>query len=174
MTGNIDRQVVLNEKTTLIIGYGNIDRQDDGVAWHVLSRLAARLGCPDPSAIFEEGFTPSGCNLDFLFSLQLVPEMAETISHYDRVCFIDAHNGSLPEDLSLAPVPAEYRRSPLTHHFTPYSCTAIAKELFGKEVEAVLVSIRARAFEFTQELSPETAALVDPAVESIIRWLEAG
>lgn len=168
----MNRQVLLNDKRTLIIGYGNVDRQDDGVAWHVLSQLAAKLGCTDPSAIFEEGFSPSGCNLDFLYSLQLVPEMAETIANYDRVCFIDAHNGSLPEDLSLAPVVAEYRPSPLTHHVTPFTCVALSKELYGKAVEAIMVSIRAREFEFTQELSARTAALVTPAVESIIEWLD--
>ena len=28
---------------TLVIGYGNVDRQDDGAAWHILARLAKQL-----------------------------------------------------------------------------------------------------------------------------------
>jgi Ni,Fe-hydrogenase maturation factor len=30
----------------LIVGYGNYDREDDGVAWHILERLANHLGQP--------------------------------------------------------------------------------------------------------------------------------
>ena len=29
---------------TLLLGYGNPDREDDGVAWHVLSRVFRALG----------------------------------------------------------------------------------------------------------------------------------
>ena len=32
---------------TLFIGYGNPDRQDDGVAWHVLTGIANQLGLGD-------------------------------------------------------------------------------------------------------------------------------
>ena len=28
---------------TLIIGYGNVDREDDGVGWHILKNLADRI-----------------------------------------------------------------------------------------------------------------------------------
>ena len=33
-------------KKVLILGYGNLDREDDGVAWHVLQGVAETLGRP--------------------------------------------------------------------------------------------------------------------------------
>ena len=41
---------------TLVIGYGNADRQDDGVGWHILKVLAERIGTSvpdDPGAAIE-------------------------------------------------------------------------------------------------------------------------
>ena len=37
----------------LVIGYGNIDRQDDGVAWHVLREVASRLKVNFPQTAGE-------------------------------------------------------------------------------------------------------------------------
>jgi Ni,Fe-hydrogenase maturation factor len=31
---------------SLVLGYGNPDREDDGVAWHVLQKIAAHYNCP--------------------------------------------------------------------------------------------------------------------------------
>jgi len=52
---------------TLVIGFGNPDRQDDGVAWHVLHALAIRMNLPAPDS-YEEEFSnqrPAGF---FLYS----------------------------------------------------------------------------------------------------------
>ncbi len=39
----------------LFLGYGNVDRQDDGVAWHILDLIGRHFGLnvPDPTG---EGF----------------------------------------------------------------------------------------------------------------------
>ncbi len=103
---------------TILIGFGNIDRQDDGVAWHILARLSQRLGRETPSS--EDGFWPGDEEYPhLLFALQLTPELAETLSDYLRVCFVDAHTGSVPHEVNLAPILAEYQPSPMTHHMTP-------------------------------------------------------
>ncbi|MRR38257.1 hypothetical protein EG829_27125, partial [bacterium] len=80
-------------KKTLLLGYGNPDRQDDGVAWHVLHALAGRLGFPAPDS-YEEDFPAAG-NPEFRFTLQLTPEMAEEIAAFERICFVDAHTGNI-------------------------------------------------------------------------------
>ena len=72
---------------TLIIGYGNADRQDDGVGWHVLKNLAEKICCTipeDPGAPIEI----ENEQVDLLFILQIFPELAETLSHYKRVCLL--------------------------------------------------------------------------------------
>ena len=35
---------------TLVLGYGNVDRMDDGLAWHVLAGLVGALGEPVPAS----------------------------------------------------------------------------------------------------------------------------
>ena len=154
---------------TLVLGYGNPDRQDDGVAWHVLHALAVRLGLPVPDS-YEDEF-PSNERLDFAFTLQLTPEMAEQIAPYERVCFVDAHTGSIATEVQLAPVESQFQHSPFTHHLTPQSLLAMCQSLYSKTPQAVLLSVRGYRFEFERELSAESAALVPEAVERIVGWM---
>lgn len=155
---------------TLIIGYGNADRQDDGVAWHVLSALARRLGRAVP-AVPEDGFFPEGEAIDLWYDLQLMPEMSEDISQYDRLCFVDAHTGNIAEEILFQPVDASPAASAFTHHMTPAAVLALARSIYAKSPEAMLISIRGYHFGFARELSEETAALVPQAVERIWAWL---
>jgi hydrogenase maturation protease len=155
---------------TLVIGYGNPDRQDDGVAWHVLHALAIRLGLPGPDS-YEDLFPPNE-RLDFSFFLQLTPEMAEEIAPYQRVCFVDAHTGSIARQVQLVPLEGQFQHSPFTHHLTPQSLLSICQALYGKTPQAALLSVRGYQFEFERQLSPETAALVPEALELILEWME--
>jgi hydrogenase maturation protease len=155
---------------TLVIGFGNPDRQDDGVAWHVLHALAVRLNLP-ASDSYEDEFPPNQ-RLDFAFSLQLTPEMAEQIALYDRVCFVDAHTGRIAEQVQLVPVEGQFQHSPFTHHLTAQSLLSMCQSLYGKTPQAALLSVRGYQFEFERQLSPETAALVPEAVEKIVAWME--
>ena len=155
---------------TLVIGYGNPDRQDDGVAWHVLHALAVQLGLPAPDS-YEEPFPPND-RLDFSFYLQLTPEMAEEIAAYERVCFVDAHTGSIAAQVQMATVAPQFQHSPFTHHLTPQSLLSMCQSLYGKTPECRLLSIRGYRFEFERELSPETAALVSQALEKILGWMK--
>ena len=155
---------------TLVLGYGNPDRQDDGVAWHVLHALAIRLHLPAPDS-YEEEFPPND-RLDFAFTLQLTPEMAEQIAPYERVCFVDAHTGSIAAEVQLVAVAAQFQQSPFTHHLTAQSLLSMCQSLYEKTPQAALLSIRGHQFEFERQLSAETAALVPEAVEKILGWIE--
>ena len=155
--------------TTLIIGYGNPDRQDDGVAWHILTRLAEDMGRLIPP--MDEGYFPNGENPDLLFTLQLIPDLAETIAAYQRVCFVDAHTGNVPEDVNVAEVKAEYQRSPFTHHMTANTCLSLVQTIYNRNPQAILISVRGYEFGFSHELSPATHELAEQAVERIKAWL---
>ena len=156
--------------TNLIIGYGNADRQDDGVAWHVLSEVAHRLGRPVPGAP-EDGFFPEGQAIDLWYVLQLAPEMSEDFSQYERICFVDAHTGNIAEEILLQPVDQTPAASAFTHHLTPATCLALTQAVYGKTPEARLLSVRGYQFGFARELSPQTAALVQKAVVILMEWL---
>ena len=157
--------------STLFIGYGNPDRQDDGVAWHVLTGIAQELGA-ETSSSWEDRL-PSTPEADFAFHLQLTPELAEDITAYDRVCFVDAHTGKIPENVQVVDVTPEYQTSPFTHHLTPEMLLSMGQELYQKTPEAILVSVRGYEFGFETELSPFTSSLVTEAVERTVGWLKA-
>ena len=157
-------------KRTLILGYGNFDRQDDGVAWHVLAEVARRLGCVVPDSP-EEKFPANEGAPDFIFELQLTPELAETIAQYGRVCFVDAHTGAVPYDVNVNEINAEFQASPLTHHLTPQSLLTFAQTLYNARPEAILVSVRGHQFGFERTLSSLTAELAQQAAEAIVKWI---
>jgi hydrogenase maturation protease len=155
----------------LIVGYGNADRQDDGVAWHVLNGIAEKLGRAVPAAP-EDGYFPEGFDTDLWYVLQLEPEMSEDFSHYERICFVDAHTGNIAEEILLQPVEGSPAASAFTHHLTPAACLALTHTIFAAHPEAKLLSVRGYHFEFSRELSPQTAVLVRRAVEMLWQWLE--
>ena len=157
-------------KKALIVGYGNPDREDDGVAWHILRALTTKLGLPSPES-YEDEF-PESTLIQFAFYLQLTPEMAEDISEYEYVCFVDAHTGNIPEPVRLIDVESEFQRSPFTHHLTPQSLLSMCETIYGKKPQAALLSVLGYRFLFTRQLSEETSALVPEAVELIWEWLK--
>ena len=156
-------------KKALLIGYGNPDREDDGVAWHILRAISLKLGLDAPQS-YEDEF-PESKQIDFAFYLQLTPEMAEDISEYEYVCFIDAHTGSIPEVVRLIDVESEFQHSPFTHHLTPQSLLSMCETLYKKKPDAALLSVLGHRFLFTRQLSEETTELVPQAVDLIWNWM---
>ena len=158
-------------KKLLLIGYGNPDREDDGVAWHILQALTIKLGLESPGS-YEDEF-PEHPLIDFAFHLQLTPEMAEDISAYEYVCFVDAHTSSIPEPVRLIDVESEFQASPFTHHLTPQSLLSMCETIYRKMPDAALLSVLGHRFLFSRQLSEETERLVPQAVELICEWMKA-
>jgi hydrogenase maturation protease len=158
-------------KRTLLLGYGNQDRGDDGVAWHILAMIARKCGFEFNQDLGEIATYPPN-SLDFLFILHLTPELGETLAEYERICFIDAHTGAIQEDLHQEILGSTFQHSPLTHHTTPETCLFITETLYGKRPEAILVSVRGYQFEFTRQLSEQTQNLAEQALEKIWEWVE--
>ena len=151
-----------NMKSTIFIGYGNPDREDDGVAWHLLNKVLADCHCSQ-SDLFSSDVIPVQAGLDIWFNFQLLPEMADTIADYDRALFIDAHTGAIEEDVSYYSIEPEFQNSPFTHHFTAASCLAVAQSLKGHYPASKMLSIRGYQFSFSRDLSEKTADLVEQA-----------
>lgn len=154
--------------SSLVIGYGNVDRQDDGAGWHVLDLLARWLGLePDGQEVWSEDGT-----ICLHYTQQLTPELAEFIAQFERVCFVDAHTGQEKDEIHTMPVAPAYQTSAFTHHMTPAICMLLAEELYVKRPEAILFSVRGYAFGFQRELSERTAWLADKAAQRIWSWLQ--
>ena len=155
---------------TLIIGYGNIDRADDGVAYEVINALRRRRG---QEMLDEEntGLEALGAEVDSIFLSQLTPELMELLCGYDRVVFVDAHVYEGIDDLHCATVSPEYAPASLTHHLTPGMLLAMIKAVYRREPVGHLVSIRGYDFGFHRNLSAGTRALVGQAVDYLLQWL---
>ena len=155
---------------TLIIGIGNADRQDDGVGWHIVKHLAEKLGQTvpeDPGEIVEVETDLA----DMMFIQQIYPELAETLSHYERVCFVDAHTADIADEISWATLKPEYEKSPLTHHMSPSTVLSIGAAIYDHLPEAILVSVRGYHFQFERALSSQTESLADQAIDRLWDWI---
>ena len=156
---------------TLIFGYGNADRQDDGVAWHILKELITRNNLA-PVEDADIDIHDEIHNVDYGFQLQLTPEMADDLKKYDRVCFVDAHTGAVPEEIQVDQVTAIFQKSALTHHLTPASLLSITETIYHKVPQTILVSVRGYEFGFSQSLSAATASLTRQAADIIMNWMQ--
>ena len=137
--------------STLIIGYGNQSRRDDGIGWFVLEQLAA-LDLP---------------NVELETTHQLEVEAAETISHFDAVIFVDAAIPEAPEPVQRSVVTPNFQSHAVAHYLTPADVLSLCKTLYHREPKAVLFSIRGHDFNFGTTLTPE----VEQAAREVVKQI---
>lgn len=152
---------------TLVIGFGNIDRADDGVAYYVINDLRRRLG-QGMLREDETGLEEIGTEIDSIFLVQLTPELMDVISLYDRVIFVDAHVYENVDSLYCTTVFPNFTTAIFTHHLTPAMLLALLKSLLHRAPAGHIVSIRGYNFDFHRNLSADTEALVEKAVDHIL------
>jgi hydrogenase maturation protease len=149
---------VKNAMRTLIIGYGNPSRRDDGVGLAVVNGLRQRLGQRSLEE-GDDGFNElGGSAVGTLFLEQLIPELAETLAAYDRVWFVDAHLGVYPDLVRRTPLAPGLDPAMVAHQIKPDTLLALAAQFYGHAPDAELISIRGFDFDFGEELSEATAA----------------
>ena len=153
-------------KKTLLLGYGNPDRGDDGVAWHILQTLFKEKEMPDVD-LFCCDFVPLDEKTDVYFNFQLLPEISEILKNYQRAIFLDAHTGEIVEGIRLAEVKPVYSNSPFTHHMTPSALLALTESISGGYPSSWLLSIRGFEFEFNRELTAKTRELAEQAIQML-------
>jgi len=160
---------LVNPKT-LVIAYGNRDRQDDGAGWHILTQVATQLSLQAPELPGEWTESVDG-SLRLLYLYQLLPELAEDLIDYGKIIFVDAHNSPELPNLVFEPVSPAWVHSAFTHHLSIGELLAITQTLYARCPAAWLLSVRGYAFEFSQELSPQTQALARQAAEMLCSYL---
>lgn len=158
---------------TLVAGFGNAYRRDDGVGRVVVNALREQLGRP-PLDIMDDGFEDLGHAVDTVVLHQLVPELAETLADYDLVIFVDAHVGTVPVLIHEERLAVSYRTPFVSHQCHPSTVLALTRQMHGHAPEAVLLSLRGYDFDFGEGLSDETAALVPDAVARIMTLVGRG
>jgi hydrogenase maturation protease len=151
-----------------VIGIGNPDRGDDGVARHVIDRLRADLGCK-PLDESETGLGDSGPETALIFVRQLVPELVMEVDGGGRMIFVDAHVPAEPRAIVCRRIRPEARLSSrLSHSLPPEGFLWLRTAFAGRAPESFLVSLRGERFDLARRLSPAAAALVDPAADLVL------
>lgn len=156
---------------TLVVGFGNPYRRDDGVGRAVVDALRRELGQPalDP---LDDGFAELGREVDTVVAHQLVPELAELLGRYALAIFVDAHVGEGSEPLCEKLIAPISHTSSVSHHLHPGTLLDLAQRIHGRAPRGVLLSLKGHDFEFGDGLSAETASLVPSAVARIRALIE--
>ena len=138
---------------TLVIGFGNTLRTDDGAGIWTAERLSALL---IPGVVVE-------C------THQLSLDLLEDFASYDRIVFIDAAIDG--KDVVLEPVgKPDVEVPPSAHHLTPADLLKTYSDLYGRQLDAYFCTIRGEEFEFGMELSRGTAMRAESALSLIVEF----
>ncbi|MBI5669256.1 MAG: hydrogenase maturation protease [Chloroflexi bacterium] len=139
---------------TLIVGYGNPLRADDGLGWHAAQQLAERIERDDVAIVT--------CH-------QLTPELAEAVSQVDLAIFIDAACVGEPGTFRCEEIQPDSRAHvDFTHRFDTPALLACAQVLYGSCPRAVLCSIAAESFDLTEDLSNAVQAALPTLVRQVL------
>jgi hydrogenase maturation protease len=161
-----------HKKQTMVMGYGNLDRGDDGAALHVVNRLRGRRGQP-PLAEGEDGLADPGPDAA-VFVPQLLPELALEAADYACIVLVDAHVPAERRPVIYRRLQPEYRPPAVGHFMPPAMFLWLLQAVSPQVRSAFLVSVRGHCFELRRGLSPATAALIDPAVAGILKLIHPG
>lgn len=144
---------------TLVIGYGNSLREDDGLGPAAAYALAA--------ASLPEDVEVKVCH-------QLTPELACELAGVKRAVFIDVcEPGANPPGTILQRdlVANGARPAGVTHFFDPQTLLAMAASFYGQAPEATLFSVAAGSFGMVEGLTPPVQAALPELLQKITTWI---
>jgi len=141
---------------TIVIGYGNTLRRDDGAGVTAVERLAREF--PETDVVTAAG---------------LSPEMAERVAGCDTAIFVDASVRTKNVCVTRL-APSGSLNTAEGHSLSPESVLGLCSSLYGTTPrEALLVEIPAFDCGFGETMSAATLRLVDCSVQ-LIRELLTG
>ncbi|MCX6139171.1 MAG: hydrogenase maturation protease [Ignavibacteriales bacterium] len=139
---------------TLVIGYGNTVRTDDGAGIWIAEKLSS--------------FQISGVVVTTTHQLSL--DLLEEFKSYARVVFIDASVEGDPVQFDSVGKPA-VPVPPSAHHCTPADLVSTYSQLYGGSIEGYFCTVRGENFEFGTELTAATVQHASSAVEMLEKFL---
>ena len=138
---------------TLIVGYGNRLRADDGLGWRAIELLT------DDRRV-------AGARL--LARHQLTPELAADFAEAALVVLIDADAGAPPGQVTVRQVVASPAGGPLlSHHIDPPTLVALSHELYGHVPTVYVVGVGALSLGEGDRLSLEIEAAMPQLLDTV-------
>jgi hydrogenase maturation protease len=137
----------MSHSRVIVIAYGNPLRGDDGLAWHAADELKSKFASSD---------------VEILKRHQLVPELAEDISHANLVIFMDAaveKTANAPSaELRILEIGQQETTwangSPFHHQFSPASLLALTLKLYKARPRAFVAELLGKDFDPGERFSP--------------------
>jgi len=149
----MDKTKFMNHKKikTLVYGFGNPGRQDDGIGNAMINRLQSWV---------KDNFI---MDVELESNYQLNIEDAEIISNYQRVIFIDASKENIKSCKLEKLKPAEKTIEFTMHAVSPSYLLYLSDELFHKKPECYLLSIKGENWEIKEGISKNASMNIDKA-----------
>jgi len=145
-------------KRILIVGYGNLSREDDGIGRQAADELARVLDKLHVKVI--------GCN-------QLTPELAESVAESDCVLFLGAVAKGYPGVMSIHRVrPSARSGKSLGSGIAPSTLLGLAVSTGGRTPEAFALTVSGDRFDSGEGLSPAVAEVLPLVVERVKLMVE--
>ncbi len=147
-------------KKTLIYGYGNPGRQDDGVGARFVELMDSWIMEKNITNVFTD------CNY------QLNIEDASLISDYERVIFVDASVVEDVKDYKLENIEPNDATIEFTMHAVSTSYVVdLCRKIYNKNPESLVLHIKAYEFDFKEELTSQAEANMLKAFEFLKSYL---
>ena len=144
-------------RKVVILGSGNCQRQDDGLAHIALDQLK---------------LADLPADVEFVYSHQLLPEHSMIASQADLLIFVDATQTGSPDEVRLERVYPDGKFPSPSHHLTPSALLTLLERVYGVEPEAYLATVRGASFDFGEGLTARTERLIPMLVQEISRIVE--
>ncbi len=141
-------------RRTLVIGYGNPLRGDDGFGWHTAHRLA-QVAHHDA--------------INVLAVHQLTPELAELVRHAELVIFIDASPEGVPGTWKCAEIATQaVRTNTFAHHLTPTILLGYARTVFHVSPPALIITLGVESFDYCETLTHRAEAALPEVLQCVL------
>jgi len=119
---------------TLVVGYGNPLREDDGIGWRAAELIERKI------------------EAEIVYSQQLLPELAARLAAASLVIFLDASLEQEPGGVQCRPIQPE-EPGGWSHHLSPGQLLGFAKQLNGAVPAAFLITGGALRMELGDQLT---------------------
>jgi hydrogenase maturation protease len=137
-------------KRLLVIAYGNPLRSDDGVAWQAAEELKRNLPASEVICVH-----------------QLTPELAETVTRFDLVIFLDAASDGHAGRVNCRGVYAESVKLRFSHYLEPAEIMALCQRLYSAKPEGFLITVHGERFTHGEGMSPAVASAIPHLVAKV-------
>ncbi|MBS4013960.1 MAG: hydrogenase maturation protease [Bacteroidetes bacterium] len=147
-------------KKTLVYGYGNPGRQDDGLGARIIELIDKWIDENSIKDIFTD------CNY------QLNIEDSALIADYEKVVFVDASVVEDVKDFKLESIEPNDATIEFTMHAVSTSYVVdLCRKIYNKTPESHVLHIKAYEFDFKEELTPKASENMLKAFEFLKSYL---